>query len=596
MGIMTDERRIESRQDAKENRSGGRGEPRYDVLWPLSRRAAVSASAADRLPDLNGKTICELWDMNFRGETIYPLFREHIKSRFPDANIVDYSNFGNFHGPGAERVIAELPEQLRAHGCEAVIVGLGACGGCTPAVMRVAALIEKMGIPTVSVVTTGFLKQADIVARGLGLPLTIVEYPGHPTVDSVEELTSKVRSQTAPALVDAFLSKVDAASSVQAEPTPGTIVFSGTFDEVQDYFDSRLWGDGLPLVPPTQDRVNSFLAFTDRSPSEVLGTVPLDGREATIHSIAVTGVMAGCRPEYMPVLVATIEAMCDPKFRIGSCGTTPGWEPLVIVNGPIVEQLGFNSGQGVMRVGRRANTSIGRFVRLFLRNICGFRIPPGGGDKASIGQSTLVAIAENEASVREIHWPSYAEGRGFEAGESVVTVRSVVASTPGIYSSGERAIDHVREWTDVMTQAFASWAHMDLKHGVGHYLIVASPLVARVVAREWNKDQVTRYIHENAKVTAETAEHYAHAIGNKLFSLEEQVRKGILPPHYAVSADKQRLIDFFVSPESIEVLVAGDPDRNQSRAYMCNHDQGAPSSRRVQLPRDWTRLLTQFAA
>ena len=95
--------------------------------------------------------------------------------------------------------------------------------------------------------------------------------------------------------------------------------------------------------------------------------------------------MAGCRPEYMPVLVAAVEAMCDPRFRIEDAGSTPGWEPLVIVSGPIIKELDLHSGQGVMRVGRQANTSIGRFVRLYLRNVCGYRIPPGAGDKGSIG-------------------------------------------------------------------------------------------------------------------------------------------------------------------------------------------------------------------
>ena len=167
--------------------------------------------------------------------------------------------------------------------------------------------------------------------------------------------------------------------------------------------------------------------------------MPQEGREASILSIAVNGVMAGCRPEYMPVLIAIIEAMCDPQYRIEDCGSTPGWEPVVIVSGPIVKQLDFNYGQGMMRVGRQANTSIGRFVRMYLRNICGFRIPPGAGDKGSIGQSFLVAMAEDEDSAREIGWPTYAEDRGFEAGENVVTVHSVVAITSPIYSGGDRA-------------------------------------------------------------------------------------------------------------------------------------------------------------
>ena len=155
--------------------------------------------------------------------------------------------------------------------------------------------------------------------------------------------------------------------------------------------------------------VDAFLAFTDRKPDEVLRVIPQEGREASILSIAIAGVMAGCRPEYMPVLIAIVDALCDPLYRVEDSGSTPGWEPVVIVNGPIIKELDLNFGQGMMRVGRRANTSIGRFVRLYLRNVCGFRIPPGAGDKGSIGQTFLVAMAEDEDSARAVGWPTYAE-------------------------------------------------------------------------------------------------------------------------------------------------------------------------------------------
>jgi hypothetical protein len=101
-------------------------EPRYEVLWPLSRRAVSGARAAPRLPDLNGKTIAELWDVIFRGETIYPLVREYIKARFPGVKFVGWSEFGNFHGAREHEVTAALPERLRAHKADAAIVGIGA--------------------------------------------------------------------------------------------------------------------------------------------------------------------------------------------------------------------------------------------------------------------------------------------------------------------------------------------------------------------------------------------------------------------------------------------------------------------------------------
>src|SRR4029453_9946862 len=263
----------------------------------------------------------------------------------------------------------------------------------------------------------------------------------------------------------------------------------------------------------------------------------------TIRRIAVNGVMGGCRPEYMPLLIAVIEALCDPKYRVEDSGSTPGWEPVVIVSGPIVKQLDFNFGQGMMRVGRQANTSIGRFVRLYLRNICGFRIPPGAGDKGSIAQSFLVAMAEDEDSSREIGWPTYAQDRGFAPGENVVTVRSVVAITSPIYSASDRAVEHVQQWAEVIGGSFTYWARAGFKNGLWSPLIVAGPSIAKVVASEWSKERVRKFLYDSIKVTAERPTHHARMTSTPTFSLERLVRDGILPPEYAASGDPGRLLN-----------------------------------------------------
>src|SRR5690242_3372903 len=410
-------------------------------------------------------------------------------------------------------------------------------------------MVERLGIPTASIIGSGFLKQAEVVTKGLGVPLAIGVYPGAPMVDSEDVLRSKVEETLAPGLLEALTGAAPEEARSAAEPAPGTVAFSGTFDEVQEHFHRNLWSDGLPIVPPTRERVDAFLSFTTRTPDEVLAVVPQEGREASILSIAVNGVMAGCRPEYMPVLVAAVDAMVDPKWRIADCGSTPGWEPVVIVNGPIVKELDFNSGQGMMRVGRQANTSIGRFVRMYLRNICGYRIPPGAGDKGSIGQTFLVAMAEDEDSAAEIGWPTYAQDRGFARGENVVTMHSVVAITSPMYSAGDRAVDHVQQWAEIMGGSFTYWAHAAFKTGVWNPLIVAGPSVAKVVAREWTKDQVRRYLYEHMFVTAERATHYARMTTTPTFNLERLVEQGILPPEYAESSDPQRTVHVIIDPK-----------------------------------------------
>jgi hypothetical protein len=452
-------------------------------------------------------------------------------------------------------------------------------------------MVERLGIPTASIVGSGFLKQAEVVMRGLGVPLGIGVYPGTPMVDSEEVLRRKVEESLAPGLLEALTGAAPSEAKAEAEAACGAVAFSGSFDDVQEHFHRKLWSDGLPIVPPTRERVEAFLAFTSRGRDETLGVVPQEGRAATILSIAINGVMAGCRPEYMPILVAVVDAMVDPKFRIQDCGSTPGWEPLVIVNGPIVKELDFNYGQGVMRVGRQANTSIGRFVRLYLRNVCGYRTPPGAGDKGSIGQSFLVAMAEDEDSAAEIGWPTYAQDRGFARGDNVVTVHSVVAITSPMYSAGDSAVDHVEQWAEIVGGSFSYWAHTGFKTGLWNPLIVAGPSVAKVIASEWSKDDVRRHLYDRMLVTAERITHYARMTSTPTFSLERLVKDGILPPEYAGSDDPQRKLHIVIRPEMIEILVAGDPGRNQSRAYMGNHIQGPPTSRRVELPESWKGWL-----
>jgi hypothetical protein len=137
------------------------------------------------------------------------------------------------------------------------------------------------------------------------------------------------------------------------EPGPGDIVFEGDLDEVNRFFYENDWSDGLPIVPPTLERVAAFLRFADRPAETELGVLLPDKRRATVWNVAVNGVMAGCRPEYMPILVALIEAMADPRYGVEHSGNTPGAETLIILNGPIIKELGFNYEQGALRTACR---------------------------------------------------------------------------------------------------------------------------------------------------------------------------------------------------------------------------------------------------
>ncbi|MGH3495205.1 MAG: hypothetical protein ACRDQ1_18495 [Sciscionella sp.] len=158
---------------------------------------------------------------------------------------------------------------------------------------------------------------------------------------------------------------------------PSRVVCRGSYDEVLDYLDQRMWTDGLPIVPPTIPRIERMLTHTHREPAEVIGAVGDEGIEATVWNTAVNAVMAGCRDQDFPIVLTLVEILADPAFRIRDAGSTTGWEVLALVSGPDLPERGFNTETGVMRLGRRANSSIGRFTRLWIRNIAGLLIPPG---------------------------------------------------------------------------------------------------------------------------------------------------------------------------------------------------------------------------
>ncbi len=461
--------------------------------------------------------------------------------------------------------------------------------------LRVSVAAEKAGVPAVSIVASPFLPIAKAVAKGLGVEDPVIaEYPGVPMLDTEAQLHDHVVEQLLPRIVEGLSKRSSGASANkdQAQPAPRDIVFRGELRDVSQFFYEHLWTDGLPIVPPTLKAVDAFMQFTQRRPEEVIGICLPEYREATVWNVAVNGVMAGCRPEYMPVLLAIIEAVTDPAFFLEDAGATPGWEPLIILNGPIIRELDFNAGAGVMRVGRQANTSIGRFLRLFMRNVPGQRIPPGVTDKASIGMTFNVVLAENEDAVAAVGWEPLSVDRGFARGENVVTVQSCASITPATYTGGRDARNHMQIITEVIGQAFSYWCYTGIRNQKWFPLLVLGPAVAKVFADDgWSKEDIRGHLFDNVKMPAGLIEKYGRNTALSTFSLKDLVERGKIPGHYYESDDPNRLVRVFFKREWINIVVSGDPGRNQSRGYVQSHRHGVPVSKRIRLPNDWGRLL-----
>ena len=175
--------------------------------------------------------------------------------------------------------------------------------------LRASAAGETSGVPSSTLVCEGFLPLAAAASVGLGLPnMPVARVIGHPGVQSKEQLRQNTLEVTLQHVIDNLL-KAPVPAKADSEPGPRDVIVKGGFDEVNEYFLKHELSDGLPIVPPTREKVEAFLRYTDRAPDESLGNLLPDSRAATVWSIAVNGVMPGCRPEHMPVLVALIEAM-----------------------------------------------------------------------------------------------------------------------------------------------------------------------------------------------------------------------------------------------------------------------------------------------
>lgn len=376
--------------------------------------------------------------------------------------------------------------------------------------------------------------------------------------------------------------------------SPHEVIFEGSLREIQDHFLRQHWSDGLPIVPPTPEAVGEFLSFTDRGSHEIIAELPPQLQQASILSIAVNGVMAGCRPEYMPVLVAAVEAIADPQFRLEDAGSTPGWEPLLLVSGPLVDELALNSALGLMKVGRQANATIGRFLRMYMRNVAGLHTHDET-DKGSVGYTFNVAMAEDARATRAVGWRTLAEEDGHGPEQTMAQVQSAVAISPPIYSGGASVHAHLEPIVHYLTASAGPWAYTFIKYGRSSPLLVLSPSVAQgIAASGWSRKDVQAHLYEHVRLPARLVERYALHVEGAEISLHEYVSRGIAPAEYADSDDPNRMVRLFQDPSTISVVVAGDPGRNQCRAYINNHEQGHAVRRPVQLPGDYAARLARY--
>jgi hypothetical protein len=293
--------------------------------------------------------------------------------------------------------------------------------------------MEKLGVPGVLLVSSQFLTDVKSAAVDWAMPgIRVVSIPSDKwyrlrgTMEGVQPLADAALDSVIKALT-VPLTPAEAKPPQQAKvPLPSIKVsganYADAVEKMNDLFLTNHMGDGLPLVPPTKEAVDAMLKGTIRSRDEVIGKIPMKFGAATIEKIAINAVMAGAKPEYLPVIITAMEAFCGGEFwhMMGSSGS---FTLIIMVNGPIAKEIGMNAGIGFLGDCWRANNTIGRSVRLATRNLG--HTWPAENDMALVGRPsphTFFTFAENEEMSP---WEPYHVSMGYKKEDSTVTVTKV---------------------------------------------------------------------------------------------------------------------------------------------------------------------------
>jgi hypothetical protein len=456
--------------------------------------------------------------------------------------------------------------------------------------MRAAVVAEKAGIPALTIVVPMFANLARHTARGMGVANPrLAQYPGsieNHSPDEVKENVEKIFDSILESLGKPLQSESKSQSVTVGSPERN--VFKGNFDEVNDFFYEKKWTDGLPIVPPTVEAVEKLLQWTDIPRHQEIATLPLSNLKATPWNIAVNAVMAGCRPEYMPILVAAVEAFGEPAYQLKDVGSTISIKPFIVVNGPIVKQLNINYGCSLMAPGNRANSTIGRALGLIVRNIAGFR--EGETSMGTYGwPGTPWVMAEDED---HSPWNPYHVDRGFDRNASTVTAMMMTNMSHQFGIASHEAKTHLRKICYNVTKAFSAYVLRFGERSAWHILM--TPPNAKVMADGgYSKQSIKEYIAQNAKLSVGEIDADFDAMYSITPTVHELAEQAKLPLSWDQGSGARTLpkswdlgpnnkIPVVLDPKLINIIVCGSIQRNRD-LVMCTA-YSTPVTKEIRMP------------
>ena len=579
----------------------------YAVLSPIGPGTVKKITQAPRLNTLDGKKIAIVGG-SFMASVTHPELRRLILNKFPNAKIYLLSEIGSagpWPAPGVIRHEKdEFQRKLKEYGIQAVISGNGGCGLCTPKETGSCIAAEHLGIPSVMIAAPGFVDQARSAASAAGVPIQrVAEYPGAFASHTRDELRDNTRNvlwpQILKALTTPFTEEEIKASQSVTDTSNGGIIFKGSYDEVNRYFAQMGWTDGLPIVPPTEERVAQFLKFTDQRPDDIVAELPVAFRKTTVRHVAVNGVMSGCPAEFMPILIAFTQAMAYGDFR-RTLASTHAWTPFCWLNGPLARQLGIDSTQG--EISSQKNAAIGRFINLAMLNLGGYYVKENR--MGTFGYLMPWCLVEDEKAAINIGWMPWNMQNGYGLNVNTLTAASALSWGNNLApaTSDGKKIMEMMAWDAVEKEQFAV--------GSGTPFVYRTMLVTEYVAR----DLATKYKSKESleKALVETARRpleeraYANYWGNPgsafnpaTYSIKNHAKRlgesegsavTKTPPWLAWSGKETVETVPVMQEGKTAILVTGDANRNKSLCV----PGGGFATVRIELPKNWDKLTEEL--
>jgi len=421
----------------------------------------------------------------------------------------------------------------------------------------------------VTICTEAFIGLAREESKNLGmpdLPLAIIKHPiGGESLAVIRQRADDAFEQVIRGLTGDVASRSSGTASSAATAAPERFTFADE-DEALETFHARRLTDGLPFVLPTAERVQAMIAGSGRAAGEVIAIVPPRWAEATVEHIAINAVMAGCRPQYMPVLIAALQAAADPAFGLYSVqATTHPCAVMMLISGPIIDELGLNFRHGSFGPGFRANASIGRAMRLVLMNVGGGI--PGEGDQATHGSPAKFSycVAENEAATP---WEPFRVTRGFSKTDSTVTV----FSGEGPHNVNDHVCTSAESTLTVVADTMTTIGHNNAGSVIrGDVLVAFGPEHAHTIASGgMSKADVQKLLYERAR--------------NKVGLLKlRAMYKAENWPDWVDQNDDEALCPIVGKPEDIHIVVTGGPGKHS--AFIPTFGTSKSVTRRIETKR-----------